>query len=87
MHSLRFLIVDYGLAKSVLPRNISIPLCYLAEKLGAKPWLEYAQSYALSNWRKRDQAKGMQLDNLELVRCFEGDSSLCTNILLSCCCL
>ena len=58
----------------MLPKNIAVPLCYLAKKLGAKPWLEYAQSYALNNWREKDDKRGMQLDNLELVRCFEGSN-------------
>jgi indoleamine 2,3-dioxygenase len=36
----------YGLGREVLPLNISSPLVVLANKLGARPFMEYAQSYA-----------------------------------------
>jgi indoleamine 2,3-dioxygenase len=36
----------YGLGRDVLPVNISAPLLLLAEKLKAKPFMEYAMSYA-----------------------------------------
>lgn len=37
---------DYGLGRSVLPKNIAVPLVQVAEKIGAKPFMEYALSYA-----------------------------------------
>lgn len=33
--------------------------------------MEYAGSYALFNWRMEDPAKGMEYENLRLVRAFE----------------
>ena len=36
-----------------------------------KPFMEYASSYALYNWRLEDPAKGMEYANLRLVRAFE----------------
>jgi len=37
---------EYGLGRQVLPRNIAIPLHRVADKLGMKPFMEYATSYA-----------------------------------------
>lgn len=37
---------NYGLARSILPQRIAVPLTIIAEKLGMKPFMEYAQSYA-----------------------------------------
>ncbi|KAG0250445.1 hypothetical protein BGZ95_007200, partial [Linnemannia exigua] len=34
------------LGRSVLPKNIAVPLVQVAEKIGAKPFMEYALSYA-----------------------------------------
>jgi len=38
---------------------------------GFKPFMEYAGSYALFNYRFEDPAKGLEYDNLRLVRAFE----------------
>lgn len=35
------------------------------------PFMEYAGSYALYNYRLEDPAKGMEYDNIRLVRAFE----------------
>ena len=37
---------SFGQGRQVLPLNIASPLLLLAEKLGAKPFMEYALSYA-----------------------------------------
>jgi indoleamine 2,3-dioxygenase len=37
---------SFGLGRQTLPLNISSPLLLLSEKLGAKPFMEYALSYA-----------------------------------------
>lgn len=73
---------DYGRARDRLPPNISVPLLYLSSKLRAAPWCEYAQSYALANWRLIDAtdtqldtrvtADGFELSKLRLIRAFEG---------------
>ena len=38
---------------------------------GFKPFMEYAGSYALFNYRLEDPAVGMEYDNLRLIRAFE----------------
>lgn len=40
-------------------------------RAGFKPFMEYAGSYALFNYRLVDEAKGLEYDNLRLVRAFE----------------
>ncbi|KAG0318643.1 hypothetical protein BGZ99_005565 [Dissophora globulifera] len=66
---------DYGLGRSVLPKNIAVPLAQVAEKIGAKPFMEYALSYALYNYRRIDKSKGLVWGNLELIRPFSGHKS------------
>jgi hypothetical protein len=39
--------------------------------VGFKPFMEYAGSYALFNYRLEDPAKGLDYDNLRLIRAFE----------------
>jgi indoleamine 2,3-dioxygenase len=36
----------FGLGRSTLPVNISAPLIMISNKIGSKPFMEYAQSYA-----------------------------------------
>lgn len=38
---------------------------------GFKPFMEYAGSYALFNYRLVDPARGLEYDNLRLIRAFE----------------
>jgi indoleamine 2,3-dioxygenase len=38
---------------------------------GFKPFMEYAGSYALFNYRLEDPEKGLEYDNLRLIRAFE----------------
>lgn len=63
---------DYGLGRPTLPRNIAVPLVKLAEKLNAKPFMEYALSYALYNWRRLDRKKPLSFENMALIRSFSG---------------
>lgn len=62
----------YGLGRDRLPCNIAVPLSKLASKLGMKPFMEYATSYALYNWRRLDPAQDLTFDNLALIRRFTG---------------
>ena len=62
---------SYGLGRDHLPKNIAIPLCQIAEKLGVKPFMEYT-NYVLTNWKQKDPSKGMDPDNLIIPRRFEG---------------
>lgn len=62
----------YGRGRDRLPRNIAVPLAAVAHKIGARPFMEYAQSYALYNWTRKDQTGDLSFDNLALIRAFEG---------------
>lgn len=59
---------EYGMAEAVLPANLAVPLCHVAGVLGVQPWLDYAYSYALWNWRQRDPAHGFDPANIDLLR-------------------
>jgi len=61
----------YGLGRQVLPAQISHPISRCAEICGFKPFMEYAGSYALFNYRLVDPAAGMDYSNLRLIRAFE----------------
>ena len=69
---LRFLAgEEYGLGRDRLPKQISLPLSICAKISGFKPFMEYAGSYALYNYRLEDPQGGMEYDNLRLIRAFE----------------
>lgn len=61
----------YGLGRSTLPRCIALPLSLCARLAGFQPFMEYAGSYALYNYRLADPALGMDYANLRLIRAFE----------------
>ncbi|EQK98581.1 indoleamine 2,3-dioxygenase-like protein [Ophiocordyceps sinensis CO18] len=61
----------YGLGRQRLPRNISQPIARCADICGFKPFMEYAGSYALFNYRLVDPAGGLEYSNLRLIRAFE----------------
>ncbi|KAJ4305583.1 hypothetical protein N0V90_001114 [Kalmusia sp. IMI 367209] len=61
----------YGLGRQKLPRSIALPIVKIAEIAGFKPFMEYAGSYALFNYRLEYPSKGLEYDNLRLVRAFE----------------
>jgi indoleamine 2,3-dioxygenase len=44
-------------------------MCFFSA--GFKPFMEYAGSYALFNYRLVDESKGLEYDNLRLIRAFE----------------
>lgn len=59
----------------MLPRSVAVPLHTLSEKLKAFPFMEYALSYALYNWQRRNPRGPIDFDNLQLIRKFEGGPS------------
>jgi hypothetical protein len=71
---------EYALGRSRLPPCISVPLVKVSEKIGAKPFMEYAQSYALYNYKRIDVNKGLEYENLDLIRTFSGLPSEYVNI-------
>ncbi|KAK3945870.1 hypothetical protein QBC46DRAFT_62019 [Diplogelasinospora grovesii] len=61
----------YGLARDTLPKNISRPIARCAALCEFKPFMEYAGSYALFNYRLADPSLGLVYSNLRLIRAFE----------------
>ncbi|RYO85062.1 hypothetical protein DL764_009232 [Monosporascus ibericus] len=61
----------YGLGRQVLPAQLSRPIARCAEICGFYPFMEYAGSYALFNYRLEDPSRGLEYSNLRLVRAFE----------------
>ncbi|KAK0666288.1 hypothetical protein QBC41DRAFT_398657 [Cercophora samala] len=69
---LRFLKGEpYGLGRDVLPANIARPIKRCAEITGFQPFMEYAGSYALYNYRLASPSSGLSYPNLRLIRAFE----------------
>lgn len=52
-----------------LPRNLAVPYCKLADKIGQFPLLPYT-SYTLDNWAKLDPAGGITTDNIYVIQNF-----------------
>ncbi|KAK0662746.1 Indoleamine 2 [Lasiodiplodia hormozganensis] len=61
----------YGLGRQSLPSNIALPITKVAKFAGFMPFMEYAGSYALFNYRLENPALGLEYDNLRLIRAFE----------------
>ncbi|KAF7727434.1 hypothetical protein EC973_007503 [Apophysomyces ossiformis] len=66
---------DYGLGRKVLPMNIAVPLTKVADKIHSKPFMEYALSYALYNYKRLNPLGDLSYDNLALIRSFAGSES------------
>ncbi|KAK3301335.1 uncharacterized protein B0H64DRAFT_370468 [Chaetomium fimeti] len=62
---------EYGLGRDVLPANIARPIAKCAALCGFKPFMEYAGSYALFNYRLVDPTQGLASSNIRLIRAFE----------------
>lgn len=56
-------------APKKLPRNLAVPYCKLADKIGQFPLLPYS-SYTLDNWAKLDRNGGIGLDNIYVIQNF-----------------
>lgn len=52
-----------------LPRNLAVPYCLLAERIGQFPLLPYT-AYTLDNWAKLDPKGGIGLDNIRVIQNF-----------------
>jgi indoleamine 2,3-dioxygenase len=64
----------YGKARNFLPASIAQPFCYVSEKLGVFPWLDYHYAYSLGNYRKLDEKKGLNWENITMCNRFSGQS-------------
>lgn len=63
----------YAEARDTLPKEIAVPLTQVTNQLEYSfPFLDYAQGYALNNWRLKDPNRPPEFDNLELIRAFHG---------------
>ncbi|KAL3893904.1 MAG: hypothetical protein SGCHY_005574 [Lobulomycetales sp.] len=62
---------SYGLGRQILPKQLAVPLASVSEKIGAKPFMEYAQSYALYNYQKTSPEAPLTFPNLKLIRSFQ----------------
>lgn len=58
-------------APAILPANLAIPICALADHLGLAPLLPYS-GYVLDNWYRLDKNEGVTLDNIAMYQNFLG---------------
>jgi indoleamine 2,3-dioxygenase len=65
---------NYGIARQMLPKNISQPLVLVSNKLDVYPWLDYHYSYSLGNYVKKDSTGSLHWKNLDMACKFTGTS-------------
>jgi len=67
---------NYDPAREVIPENIAVPFCYISEKLGVFPWLEYHYSYGLGNVHiiNKREDRDYSLENISIRSLFCGDT-------------
>ena len=58
-------------AAKILPRNLAVPYCKLADRIGQFPLLPYS-SYTLDNWGKLDPKGDITLENIYVIQNFYG---------------
>ena len=63
---------NYGKARNVLPIQIAQPFVAVADKMDVYPWLDYHYAYSLGNFKKKDDAAGLEWTNLEMCVRFSG---------------
>lgn len=56
---------------TALPRNLAVPYCILADKIGQYPLLPYT-AYTLDNWGKLDKSGPITLENIYVLQNFLG---------------
>ena len=62
----------YGKARNVLPKNIAMPFCKVADKLDVFAWLDYHYAYSLGNYRKLDVSGDLNWENITMCNKFSG---------------
>jgi len=65
---------NYGKARELLPSNLSEPIVYVSEKIGAYPWLDYFYAYGPGNYVKLSSHGGLHWANLDMVCKFHGSN-------------
>ena len=63
---------NYGKARNVLPIQIAQPFVAVADKMDVYPWLDYHYAYSLGNFKKKNDAAGLEWTNLEMCVRFSG---------------
>jgi len=65
---------NYGVARQLLPSNISEPLILTSTKLDVYPWLDYHYAYSLGNYVRKDPNSnlGLHWKNLDMGCKFTG---------------
>jgi len=63
---------NYGVARQLLPKNISIPFVLVCKKIDAYPWLDYHYAYSLGNYVKKDITGDLHWKNLDMACKFTG---------------
>jgi len=64
----------YGKARNVLPKNIAMPFCKVADKLDVFAWLDYHYAYSLGNYRKLDATGDLNWENITMCNKFSGQA-------------
>jgi len=65
----------YGIARDLLPPQLSIPLITLSEKNNTFPWLDYAYGYGLNNAILQDGMDPTNYNSYKTIRTFNGHES------------
>jgi indoleamine 2,3-dioxygenase len=63
---------NYGIARQLLPKNLSIPFVLVCTKIDAYPWLDYHYAYSLGNYVKKDKTGNLHWKNLDMACKFTG---------------
>lgn len=63
-----------GKQKTKLPKELTVPFARVAHLVGRHPVLDYT-SYVLYNWRRKDSAKDIRKDNIEIIHTFTDSPS------------
>ena len=66
---------EFGFGRQKLPKSIAVPLNEISQKIQAYPFMEYALSYALYNWKLKKDNGSLDYENLDLIRCFTNHPS------------
>ena len=65
---------NYGKARELLLSNLSEPIVYVSEKIGAYPWLDYFYAYGPGNYVKLSSHGGLHWANLDMACKFHGSN-------------
>jgi indoleamine 2,3-dioxygenase len=64
----------YGKARTVLPKNIALPLEKVSKILEIYPYMDYHYGYSSGNYKRIDKSRKLDLDNLDTICKFSSTS-------------